>query len=115
MHDVHTLERYARIPSVAIVTTAFAKQALFQSEALGFSDPEKHIVLAEHPISDASSAEIAAKADLLYADLIRQVVKPTSHLLPPTSYMCIQCTHAQVGGRACDCTAHAPSSLAALS
>jgi len=77
MHDVHTLERFARIPSVAIVTTAFAKQAIFQAEALGFSDPEKHIVLAEHPISDASPAEIAAKADLLYADLIRQMTTST--------------------------------------
>lgn len=48
MHDVHTLERAVGLPAVAIVSTTFAAQAIFQSEALGLSDPEKHIVLCEH-------------------------------------------------------------------
>ena len=52
-HDVHTLERTYRVPSVAIVSTAFSQQAIFQSEALGHTEAERHIVLAEHPISDA--------------------------------------------------------------
>ena len=38
MHDVHTLERKAAVPTLAIVTTTFAKQALYQAEALGLSD-----------------------------------------------------------------------------
>ena len=80
MHDVHTLERTSALPAVAIVSTTFSSQAIFQAEALGLIDPEKHIVLAEHPISDRTEAEIIAKADLLYADLIRQLTSsaPTS-------------------------------------
>ena len=80
MHDVHTFERTAHLPAVAIVSSTFAQQAIYQSEALGHSDAEKHIVLAEHPISDCSAAQIAAKADVLYADLVRCLTsdKPTS-------------------------------------
>lgn len=80
MHDVHTLERAERIPSVAIVSTAFAAQAVYQAEALGVSEAERHIVLAEHPISDQTEGELRAKADQLYADLLRQLTsnKPCS-------------------------------------
>lgn len=73
MHDVHTLERQKGIPSVALVTSAFAEQAHFQSAALGLKQPERHVVLAEHPISDASPAELVAKADALYADLLGEL------------------------------------------
>ena len=81
MHDVHSLESLG-VPSVGIATTAFAKQAIFQSESLGCSEPEKRLVLAEHPISDCTAAEIAIKAAALYADLVRQLTsnKPTSEL-----------------------------------
>ena len=61
MHDVHTLESTAGVPSVAIVSTGFATQAIFQAESLGCTEPDKHIVLAEHPISDATPAELASK------------------------------------------------------
>ena len=56
------------------------RQAIFQSEALGASEPEKRIVLAEHPISDCSEAEVALKAGALYEDLVRQLTSnvPTS-------------------------------------
>jgi len=79
---VHTLERTYRVPSVAIVSTAFSQQAIFQSEALGHTEAERHIVLAEHPISDASASELASKADELFADLLRQLTsaKPNSEL-----------------------------------
>ena len=73
MHDVHTLERESAVPAVGIVSTGFAKQALFQASALGLASPDNHIVLAEHPISDASKAELEDKADELYADLMRQL------------------------------------------
>ena len=81
MHDVHTLESLG-VPSVGIATTAFAKQAIFQSEALGCAEPEKRLVLAEHPVSDCTAAEIGQKAQALYADLVRQLTsnKPTSEL-----------------------------------
>ena len=65
---------------MAIVSTAFSAQAIYQAEALGASEADRHIVLAEHPISDATEVEIAAKADQLYTDLIRQFTSngPTS-------------------------------------
>ena len=42
--------------------------------------PDKHIVLAEHPISDCSEEEIARKASALFEDLVRQLTSnvPTS-------------------------------------
>lgn len=78
---MHTLESTWSIPAIAIVSTAFSAQAIFQSEALGASEPDRHIVLAQHPISDATPAEIGVKADELYADLVRQLTsnKPTSN------------------------------------
>lgn len=81
VHDVHGLEALG-VPSVAIATTAFARQAIFQAEALGCSEPEKRIVLAEHPISNCNALEIARKASELYVDLVRQLTsnKPTSAL-----------------------------------
>jgi hypothetical protein len=81
MHDVHTLESAFGVPSVAIVSTGFATQAIYQADALGSTHPDKHIVLAEHPISDATPAELAQKADMLFADLHRQLTTngPTSH------------------------------------
>ena len=88
MHDVHSLEAGGvdsadggegvggspRTPAVAIVTTAFAAQAVYQAEALGATQPERHIVLAAHPISDATPDELAAKADALYPDLLDELV-----------------------------------------
>jgi len=73
MHDVHTFENRGRVPSVAVVSSAFATQAIYQAEALGMVEPERHVVLAEHPISDATDEEIALKADLLFEDLMGQL------------------------------------------
>jgi hypothetical protein len=70
---VHHLERTSGRPAVALVSSTFSSQAIHQAEALGLSQPERHIVLAEHPISDASVQELGAKAELLYADLRRQL------------------------------------------
>jgi len=80
MHDVHTLERDYGVAAVGIVSTGFATQAIYQAEALGLANADKHIVLASHPISDATGAELADKADGLYSDLIRQLTTngPTS-------------------------------------
>jgi len=73
MHDVHTLERKARVPTVAIVSEPFASQAVYQAEALGMSVADMHIVLADHPISNATTAEIEAKAEALYPFLLKQL------------------------------------------
>ena len=72
MHDVAALER-AGTSAVAVLSDAFASQGLFQADALGIGrkDAERLLVLAQHPISDATRGEIAAKADALYAELLR--------------------------------------------
>ena len=77
---MHTVERASGIPAVGIVSTGFATQAIYQAQALGMAHPDKHIVLAEHPISDATEAELRERADGLYADLVRQLTTdgPTS-------------------------------------
>ena len=63
-----------RVPfSVALCSSAFASQAAYQARALGLAAPERHIVLAAHPISDATPEELAAKADALYADLVGEL------------------------------------------
>ena len=46
-----------------------AFRAIYQAEALGLANADKHIVLASHPISDATGAELVDKADGLYAEL----------------------------------------------
>lgn len=79
-HDVHSFEKHGHVPSVAVVSSAFTTQAIYQAEMLGMVEPERHMVPAEHPISDATDAEIALKADLLFDDLMYQLTnnRPTS-------------------------------------
>ena len=57
---------YLRACACAFV---LAFRAIYQAEALGLANADKHIVLASHPISDATGAELADKADGLYAEL----------------------------------------------
>jgi len=77
MHDVHTLERTFALPTIAIVSAPFASAAIFQASALHLAQPERHIVLAEHPISDCSFAELVQRADALLPDLMRQLTTNT--------------------------------------
>ena len=81
MHDVAALER-AGATAVAVLSEAFATQGLFQADRLGLDigAAERMLVLAQHPISDASDAELAAKDDALYADLLRALTTDK----PPT-------------------------------
>lgn len=86
MHDVHTIEREGGLPSVALVSSTFASQAIYQAKALGVASPERHIVLAAHPISDATTDELAAKADALYADLLDELVAGKKEEKAPRSF-----------------------------
>jgi len=76
MHDVATAER-AGVPSTAILSDAFGSQGLFQADGLGLeaAAAERLIVLAEHPISDATDAELRAKAERLFPDLVRSLTR----------------------------------------
>lgn len=64
----------AGLPTVAILSSGFVAQGLFQAEALGLLEPEKLMVLAQHPISDATAAEMHAKADAVFPSVLRSLV-----------------------------------------
>lgn len=72
MHDAVDLERLG-LPAVAIATDAFCQQALFQAKALGAPNAESLLVLCEHPVSDATAAEMDARADRLYDALVAKL------------------------------------------
>eukprot|EP00041_Stephanoeca_diplocostata_P004006 m.40149 g.40149 ORF g.40149 m.40149 type:complete len:94 (-) comp14782_c0_seq6:2553-2834(-) len=59
MHDVVALER-AGLPSVALVSSAFKRQAPFQARQLGLATAP--CVYVQHPISDQTEAQLRAKA-----------------------------------------------------
>ena len=64
----------AGLPTVAVLSSTFLAQGIFQADALGLQAPEKHIVLAQHPISDATAAEMQGKADAIYGAVVRGLV-----------------------------------------
>lgn len=57
-----------------MLSSGFLSQGLFQAEALGLLEPEKLIVLVQHPISDATATEMHDKADSIYPMLLRALV-----------------------------------------
>lgn len=79
MHDVVNLEREHGIPAVALVSSAFGSQALYQARALGHTEAERSIAIVRHPISNATPRELLAKTKALYPELVRSL---TSELPP---------------------------------
>lgn len=71
MHDVLSLERLG-VPAVAVLSDCFPAQGIFQAAGLGVpvAVSERLIVLAKHPISNATPTEIARKADGVFEDLV---------------------------------------------
>ena len=96
-HDVLHLERRLGVPAVGIFTTGFPAQAAHQLEALGATQPERHMVLAAHPVSDRTREELAAIADGLCADLERMLTQRA-----PCSQARITRMRAQRPSAACD-------------
>jgi hypothetical protein len=47
--------------------------ALSQAGALGLKDADRLVLLAQHPISSATDAELVARADALYPQLVRAI------------------------------------------
>ena len=67
MHDVATFEKYG-LASVALLSSGFALQAEHQATSLGLDACRRLFV--QHPISDATSAELVAKADSVYDAMV---------------------------------------------
>jgi len=68
MHDVAWFEG-AGLPSVALVSGEFKAQARYQAAGLGLKDAVQLFV--RHPISDQTVAALRAKADAVFADVVR--------------------------------------------
>lgn len=67
MHDTAALEKRG-LPAVALISSGFAPQAEYQALSLGIEACRRLFV--QHPISDATPAEIAAKADRVYDQVV---------------------------------------------
>ena len=68
MHDVAAFEA-AGLPSVALLSSEFRAQASYQARGLGLARAVKLFV--RHPISDQSASALRAKADAVFADVVR--------------------------------------------
>lgn len=62
MHDVAWFESQG-LPSTAILSTAFQKQAHYQADGLGLNEVKGLLTYVLHPISDQTVPQMADKAD----------------------------------------------------
>eukprot|EP00051_Salpingoeca_urceolata_P032120 m.14357 g.14357 ORF g.14357 m.14357 type:complete len:95 (+) comp4786_c0_seq1:1606-1890(+) len=67
MHDVAFFESKG-LPSVAVLSDAFQPQAAYQAQKLGLQATVRLFV--KHPISDQTPAQMHAKADVVYGDVV---------------------------------------------
>ena len=72
MHDSIRLETLG-IPTVAVATDEFRTAARAQAASLGRSDYEA--VYVPHPIQDQTPEEIAARADMVFHDIVARLTQ----------------------------------------
>ena len=72
MHDSVFFEK-AGIPVAAFATTEFANAARAQADALGM--PDFNIIFVEHPIQPLLEAEVHARADAVYDQLLAKLLQ----------------------------------------
>ena len=72
MHDTVWFEING-VPAVTVASEEFADAAATQAEALGL--PEARRVFVAHPIQDATDAEMRAKADAVYAEVVAALLR----------------------------------------
>ena len=68
MHDTVWFEIQGK-PAVTIASSEFVSAAAAQADALGMPDARR--VFADHPIQDATDAEMREKADAIVEDVIK--------------------------------------------
>ena len=73
MHDTTWFEIQG-IPSVFIASVEFIDAAEQQSKALGLPDVRR--VFVEHPVQGQSDAEMHAKADAIFEEVIETLMRP---------------------------------------
>ncbi len=72
MHDSVFFEK-AGIPVAAFATTEFANAARAQADALGMPDFE--LIYVEHPIQPLTEAEVRARADAVFDQLLTKLLQ----------------------------------------
>ena len=71
MHDISDLELRG-VPGVFVASAEFVQAAISQSASLGF--PTVARVFTPHPIQDRTDDEMRAYADLVYDEIVAQIV-----------------------------------------
>ena len=71
MHDTFFFE-INRIPAVFIATTEFVTAAIAQSTALGMPDVRR--VFIQHPVQDQTDAELQAKAETYFDEIVAALI-----------------------------------------
>ena len=72
MHDTVWFEIQG-IPAVTVASEEFKDAATTQAEALGL--PEAARVFVKHPIQDATDEEMRAKADDVFEQIVKALLK----------------------------------------
>lgn len=71
MHDTVSFEIQG-IPSVFLASTEFVEAATAQAEALGLPDVKR--VFVQHPIQDATDAEMRMKAEAVFDSILGSLI-----------------------------------------
>ncbi len=72
MHDTVWFEIQG-IPAVTVASEEFRDAAATQAQALGLPDAAR--VFVKHPIQDATDDEMRAKADEVYEQIVKALLK----------------------------------------
>jgi hypothetical protein len=79
LHDLVHLERRG-IPAVGIATAPFADEAIEQARRLGM--PGARMVYIPHPVQLLTDAELDARADAIFPDVLAALTEPAAQPLP---------------------------------
>ena len=77
MHDTIWFEIHRR-PAVFVASSEFLQAAEVQAQALGLADVRRIVV--QHPIQDATDAEMRSKADAIVDRVIEALVADPKNL-----------------------------------
>ncbi len=75
MHDIVDFERRG-IPSMFVASEEFTSAAVAQSASLGF--PTVARAFTPHPVQDRTDDEMAAYADLVFAEILAAITTPSA-------------------------------------
>lgn len=73
----------AGIPSIALLSSEFKGQAEYQAQKLGLAQVPRAFV--QHPISDQTEAQLVAKADAVFEQVVEVLTKDV-HVTPSDGF-----------------------------